>query len=380
MRSIYFLTICIFCNLTVKAQDTSARSEKALIMEASYTCDNLYNIKGGLKTGYAYLGMAQITMSFDMEKAELWKKGLLYIKAANTHGAIPSVCLTGDLQVASNIEAGNHTYIQELWYQQEWGKTKITVGLQDLNVEFAITDFGALFLNSSFGISPIISGNISAPVFPLTTPGITVKWDITKKSRWVNAIYDGCPTDFSDNPHNIRWEFLSGDGLLAISEFQNNIVIGKFPGTIKMGIYSHNNIIEKHFHENFPDSLTRHINGMYAQADQKIWEKGKSEAGIFIQAGYSPSESSNISTYLGTGLNLTGCLSKKSDDILGFAIAYVRIKPHSESETCIEITWKKEINDKIYIQPDFQYIINPSGKSSNLKNCLTGILRFGLSF
>src|ERR1035437_3452005 len=81
----------------------------------SYIGDNLNNLSGGVKTGSCYLGMASIKISFDTEKAGLWKGGHFCINAANTHGSSPSDALVGDFQVVSNIQAGNHTFIQELW-------------------------------------------------------------------------------------------------------------------------------------------------------------------------------------------------------------------------------------------------------------------------
>ena len=65
-----------------------AQEAEPLIFETSYVGDNVNNFSGGIKTGSRYLGMANIRLGFDMEKAGLWKGGLFYINAANTHGAI----------------------------------------------------------------------------------------------------------------------------------------------------------------------------------------------------------------------------------------------------------------------------------------------------
>ena len=146
--------------------------------------------------------MYAIRSYYDTEKAGLWKGTFVYVNAANTHGAMPSAELLGDMQVASNIEAGNHTYIQELWIKQAFKNLELTAGLQDLNVEFAASEYGAMFLNSSFGILPIVSGNIPAPIFPLTSLGLTAKWNILKNTTLLAAVYDGSPSDFDYNPYN----------------------------------------------------------------------------------------------------------------------------------------------------------------------------------
>jgi porin len=100
----------------------------------------------------------------------------------------------------------------------------------------------------------------------------------------------------------------------------------------------------------------------------------------FLQIGYSPSEISANDFYLGAGMNFTGFLCKTHDDELGIAIAHAHLAHANESETAIELTWHKPLLRYFYLQPDIQYIIHPSGKSSGLKNVLAAFLRFGFEF
>src|SRR5512133_2784619 len=92
-------------------KDSVTLNQPAFTFLAIYTGDNVINLAGGLKSGYGYLGLANFCLSFSTANAGLWEGGGFFIRAANTHGATPSVDLIGDLQVASNIEAGDHTYI-----------------------------------------------------------------------------------------------------------------------------------------------------------------------------------------------------------------------------------------------------------------------------
>jgi porin len=365
---------------SLNAQETTGSLNQPFTFEASYIGDNVNNLSGGIKTGSCYLGMANLRLSFDIEKAGLWKGGLLYINAANTHGDSPSSELFGDMQVASNIDAGNHTYLQEVWFRQALGKVEFTIGLQDLNVEFANSENGALFLNSSFGILPVISNNFSAPIFPLTTLGLTSKWNISEKSSWINALYDGSPTDFDYNPYNVKWQFISGDGLLAISEYQYNTAIKDLPGTYKIGVYSHSHIVEKSLDRSLPDSLNHNLLGFYAYADQNIWTQNNKSIGVFVQLGYSPSTTSTNNFYLGFGTNYRGLLSKQGKDILGLAIAHEEFKDIADCETTIELTYQYQITKNIFVQPDFQYIINPAGTGEKLNNSLAANLRLGINF
>lgn len=366
-------------SLYIFSQETKFASESPFSFEASYIGDNVTNVSGGIKTGYDYLGFANFNISFDTEKAGWWNGGEFYMNAANTHGGTPSESLLGDVQIASNIEAGNHTYLQELWFKQRFNKVELTIGLQDLNVEIANTEFGGLFVNSSFGILPTFSLNLEVPIFPLTTLGITSKWDISNKITWVNAVYDGSPTDFEKNPYNINWQFNSGDGILGVTELQYKTKINQLSGTYKLGLFAHNHFMERAFVTNFPDSLDTNTWGMYGIADQTLWEQNDRNIGAFLQLGFTPSKTLENDYYLGLGVNAAGFLSKSKDDVLGLAVAHSHFNGHSGSETTVELAWQKPFGKYLFIQPDIQYIIHPSGHSG-LKNALAGIIRFGFTF
>ena len=68
---------------------------------------------------------------------------------------------------------------------------ELKFGLQDLNAEFANSDNGALFINSSFGIPSVIPDNVPAPVFPLTAVGLSLQWNVTEFLGWKGIVYGG---------------------------------------------------------------------------------------------------------------------------------------------------------------------------------------------
>jgi porin len=292
--------------------------------------------------------MANLRLGFDTEKANWWKGGLFYINAANTHGDEPSASYVGDFQVMSNIEAGNHTYVQELWFKQSIGNVDVTAGLQDLNVEFLNTEATGTYLNSSFGVIPVLSGNLSVPIFPLTSLGVTSKWRVNENVSWLNALYDGVPTDFDENPYNLNWAFKKGDGLLAITEAQ------------------------------FASSFLG-LDGIYTISEQNLWQNGAKKVSAFVQASISPKRYNANYYYVGAGVNYVGLLSKRSNDVLGLAFAHAGFKDGINPETSIELTYKALVYSNWFIQPDFQYIINPSGTGMSLNNGLVASLRVGIS-
>nr|WP_262920295.1 carbohydrate porin [Parabacteroides sp. FAFU027] len=363
---------------SLSANENIELKDSPFSLQGVYTGDAVANLSGGIKTGTAYLGMANLRVGFDAEKAKLWKGGSFYANLANTHGDTPSETLIGDFQVASNIEAGDHTYIQELWYAQQIGHVKVTLGLQDLNVEMANSEHGALYRNSSFGIHSTISDNVPAPVFPLTSPGVTISWDFLPKWNWHTAVYDGTPLDFDRNPHNLVWNFTSQDGVLVVNELEREDIIKSLPhGMYKVGSYFHDHKLTA---EEEAEGLSGINYGFYGVADQMIWAKKDHQGvSIFAQGSFSPKLQNDHSYYCGGGINCYG-IGKREKDIAGIALAHAGFRDKKKEETIIELTYKAALGENFYLQPNFQYIIHPAGTDEVQKNATVAALRFGLNF
>lgn len=363
---ILIITIHLFIStIHVLAQEGPVK------VHAGYKGDLLNNSGGGIRSGTNYLGMATLTISFNTQIADLWNGGHFFLNVVNTHGATPASNLTGDFQGISNIEAGNLNYLHELWIKQTFNDLFIVAGLQDLSTEFALSEYGSLFINSSFGVHSTLADNIPSPLFPLTSLGILFNADLSNEISIKTAAYDGLPDDFDSNPHNLKWDINSRDGILTISEISFNTDMIDYAGSYKIGTYYHN-------HMTANNESTEFINnyGFYFVADQLIY-KGPDEnkLGIFAQIGMSPVTRNLNHFYFGTGINYTGFL-ERSGDVIGLAIAHAGLRNRS-NETVIEFSYSLQLTEYFSIQPDIQYIINPSGTDTVLPSTLTGILRIG---
>lgn len=376
----FFLVVMMLSqSLALHSADEGDEGGRALQAGASWTGDMAHSLAGGLKRGSVFLGMATFNADFNTGSAGLWKNGLFAVCAAHTMGGMPSADLFGDTQVSSNIEAGNHTFLMEFWVRQRFGSAEITAGLQDLNAIFAHSESGRLFLNSSFGIMPVITGNMPAPVFPLTSPGVTVVFETGISGSLAAAIFDGRPVPFEDNPFNARWKFASGDGVLVVAEYRHQAEIRGFAGEYKAGLFSRNHLIGELLDHDLPDTLCSSTVGAYLIADQAIWHSGNRKGNLFIQAGFTPSAESYIDITAGFGINVTGLFNGRKDDSAGAAFTAGRISGEGGSEKVIEFSYRMQFSENLFLQPDLQYIINPSGRTSGIPNCLAGFLRLGVS-
>ena len=366
LHSFYFLLLLLFVPCAVDAQE---KTNESLYFGATYTGDLVTNIKGGIKTGTAYLGMATIDAGFDTEKAKWWKGGDAFVKLANTHGGEPTAHLVGDFQGVSNIEAGNLTWLYEFWYRQRFGNLSVTVGLQDLNVNFAADECAAGFTNSSFGIHSSIADNIPSPIFPLTALGVNLNWDISPSMVLKMAVFDGTPDDLENNPYNIHWQLSREQGVLTVGELQlNRSLFANKRGNYKIGGYFHQH--------NDSTNEEQQNGGIYFAGNQQITDK----IDVFSQIGLSPKRN-NHNHYYSIGLKYSDIFKNRPDDYMGMAVAYAGIDSNPNGgETVIEIIYQCQICSNVYIRPDIQYIVNPAGTDQKLGNALVAMMRFGVEF
>lgn len=180
------------------------------------------------------------------------------------------------------------------------------------------------------------------------------------------------------NPYNLRWRFEQKDGILAIPEvtFYYSL-IKNLAGVYKIGGYSHKHYVS----DKMKDSTILKDNfGFYFVGDQTIYKKANGQKmSVFTQASISPQQLNENWYYLGMGIHFHGILQRRIKDVLGFAVAHAGMK-NNLSETIFELTYKLELNENIFIQPDFQYVVNPMGYRTSLDNAFIGNLRFGVNF
>jgi len=318
------------------------------------------NLMGGLATGTDYLGYGTIGVGLDTEKAKMWKGGSFYIEGATTHGGCPSKDYVGDAQVVSNIEAGNHIYLQRLHFAQEVGHFFTKIGLLDLNDDFAICESATLFHNSSFGIHSVISYNFDAPIFPVTGLGCMAGYAINDHWQVKAGIYDGGPIQFEDgNPYNVNWELNINKGYLVTTEVSFSYAHGKYS-------------LNGYYH------TAGERRGLSLSVDQNVLDTELHKLNLFLYFAHGDKRREKIlDNNINAGLRLDGVFSPKMRDSMGlgctsacFLDGYV--------ETTLEFIYSYKIGSWFAIEPDIQYVINPlcGVFDKTYKNAFVAGLRF----
>lgn len=381
-------------SLLAQTTPSEATSVSPFTAEVSYIGDVVSNLSGGISKGTVFMGMLDVGISFETEKAGWWKGGTLFIHGQNTHGGAATESLVGDLQVLSNIENGNSSYLYEIWYQQTFGPVSVLFGKHDLNANFVASEYAGHFLNSAFGIHSSVALNVPVSIFPRTSLGVVTSVQFSDAVTFRMGVYDGSPSDPEVDPFNIDFTLNPDDGLLAIGELQVDLARNeRHIGTYKIGTYYHSGTYDQ-FGQN---NLIRGNYGIYGVADIDIVQKSPiSGKGLstFVQLGWAPSDRNFNDHYVGAGLNYFGVLKGRSDDVLGLAVAHAEISeaaiqsnnedpvgnPFMKNfETAIELSYKIQVSDQISIQPDIQYILNP-GLMANVENAVVALVRFEAQF
>ncbi|TLX76878.1 carbohydrate porin [Labilibacter sediminis] len=388
MQQLKFLLL--FVIIWVSSQSAiSQEGGKALSYEVVYTGDVFGYSNSMHNPGSAYLGMVDLCLSLNTGNAGLWKNGEFYLQVENTHGARPSANMINDIQCISNIENGNYTYLYQLWYRQSFNKLSILLGVHDLNSEFLTSEYAGEYINSSFGIMPLISVNMPVSIFPKNTLGMVLRYAISSQLGCQLAVYDGDPLNLDEDPYCTNIKVNADEGLFSIAEIHFNGSGDKqTTSCYKLGAYYHSG-----YYLNLGDSVSR-IKGNYGcflMADQYLMhfgQKNKSKIGAFGQLGVAPSDRNMIDFYWAFGFNISSPFTRRSDDVFGIAIANalishhltnVNLLPYKTFESAIECMYKAKINKYFTVQPEFQYIINP-GAQYGTNNALVGLIRSYISF
>lgn len=335
---------------------------------ASYTQDYWQNVSGGQRTGEGAPGQLSVEATAD---GRLWggsKEDKVHLEVLGLTGSSISDRV-GDLQGLDNIEARDTVTLFSAWYQHHFEASglKLRLGIQDYNALFNSLDAAGLYLNSSFGIDPTIAQG-PVPIFPFTSLGAMLRWDSASGAYVMGGIYDGSPAGAQEHRPWPHANFYSGNGVLTAVEAG---FTGNGPHAYKIAFGGWLNT--RHFQDETGRAHSRN-HGEYLIAQQRLFGSGAQRPRVdaFVQLGHADTEDNELSDYIGAGVNFTGLLPSRPDDVLGLGMAraqtsnvFRRALPGARSaETALELTYYVPVNPHLSIQPDIQYIFNPGADPS----------------
>ena len=403
--------------------------EKGFKYQLNYIGDLLGSRNGGLRRGTAYSSRLELVLDGDLEKAAGWSGAAIHANAYLINGSGLSRSYLGNLMTVSNVEALPSTRLYEAWMEQKLadGKMAVRAGQLGADTEFATSNYASLFINGTFGWPAIHASNLptGGPSYPLATPGVRLGFYPSEQLSMLVGLFNGDPAGVGvveaqvANRHGLN--FRVHDPAFLISEVQFKYGDEKSPnglsGTAKLGVWAH---LGKFADQRFDtaglslanpassgEALQRRGDrGVYAVLDQQIYRIADDPAkgvGLFARIAAAPSDRNPIDFYADAGVNVSGMIASRPDDIFGLAFAYARISraavgldqdmirfngpaPTRSSEMLVEATYSAQVMPGWALQPNIQYVmrpnggVNPNDPARALRNATVIGLRTSLKF
>jgi porin len=365
----------------------------------------LSNPVGGIKQATIYQGLLATTLTLDLEKLANWPGASVYAEGYQISGRGLSRTAVGNLLAVSTIEALASTRLLDLWFQQEFldRKASFRVGQIAFDDEFYISQYSAIFVNSTFGCPDTLSNDLPSggPCYPFAVPGARFRVAPTGNLTLSAAVFNGNPAPAGPGNPQVRnssgTNFLIGQGgFMPIVElahsFDEEPISSLQLSDVKFGAWYQT----AEFPDQRRDSLRRSLAdpasngipamhgsnfGAYLVVDKMLWRRPDTATqglAAFLRLGYAPPDRNLFSFEVDTGLTFKGLFPNRELDVLGVGAAFGRIgyarrldqdqvlftgiqRPVRDYESVLELTYQLSVAPWWVLQPDLQVIFHPGG-------------------
>jgi len=343
--------------------------DRGISIEPVWVGNGFDNFRGGLRRGTTGAMAPQLTVTADLEKAVGLHGGKFHISVASHEGHNPSEVLVGDIQLMNRFGSGPFVQVYELWYEQELlgNSLRAAGGKMDANSQFSVINNGLSFLNSATQVSPTVQG---FPTYPFPSLGLTLFYTppdpffasfaiyaVGRDDRFL--VFYGHPESLQPTLHGklfigetgLNWsgmEQLKSDRNLRLGFWRNTGAFTRFDGGTEQG-----------------------ARGFYAILDEVLWRPARDESGArglrtFLEYGYTSCAVAPVCRHYGAGVSWKGPFTRRKKDEAGFAAEYAHLSPGLQTphryELALEAFYRIEVAPWVIVQPDFQFIVHPSGQ------------------
>ncbi|MBV8119169.1 MAG: carbohydrate porin [Alphaproteobacteria bacterium] len=368
--------------------------------------ETLANPIGGISQGQIYDGLITATLDLDLEKLAKWPGAAFHVDGYQINGRGLSQNYVGNLLTVSSIEALPATRLHDLWLQQQFfdSKASVRVGQIALDDEFYLSQYSAIFINTTFGCPEIFAADLPSggPCYPFAAPGVRLRVAPTAALTFSTAVFNGNPAPPGPGNPQVRnssgTNFLIGEGgTLVISElaytFDQEPTTSTWMSDVRLGGWYHSAAFPDLQFDTMGVSLAAPSSngiaalhqgnfGPYLILDKMLWQPPNAETkGLagFLRVGGAPGDRNLINLGLDAGLTYKGLLPGRDLDVSGVAASYARIggaarglaadeslftgieQPALDYEAVLEATYQLNIAPWWVLQPDLQVILHPGG-------------------
>ncbi len=383
----------------------TALSDRGVAFSGFYVGEAFANVSGGIKRGATYDGLFLPQADIDLQKLVGWRGASASVSMIQGHGPSISTGYTGDLLgVSSTTAIPPATRLYSLWLQQNlFGDAlSIRAGLMNVDAEFMTSATAAVFVNPGWVGFDLPGGG---PAYPLSSPGIRVRLRPGPDGAYVQtAVFAGDPTGHHGSntatalPRGTVISFNGGAFTIAEIGYATHQPgeSGAHAAAYRLGGWYHTSkrFADERYATNglslidpASTGIPREHKGnwaVYGMADATLYRAGTVGIDGFGRIGTSPGDRNLLTFYFDAGIAIRGLAPTRPGDALGVSIGYAQIGrnargldrdrravttttlyPVRNQEIVLELTYQAQLTPWMVVQPDVQYVINPSGRVLN---------------
>lgn len=349
-------------------EDAVLFAQKDFATEIQYTTELQLNFKGQAN----WVNLLSLRAALPTEKLGWWRNGKFELQTISIYKTSRER-LADDMQIFSNIEEDNLAISPFIMgYTQLIGEVSLFGGLRNVNEDYFIAPYTSLFTNSSDGIYPTISLNYPLANYPMSAVCLHMEYQPSKQILLKNSLYNGKAYLPFKRGSSVFTVSPRRDGLLDIAQISYTRK-SKYYGDYTLGAVVHNSgsfndvpdITEQA--EQVPEKKEKMNYTLWASVEQAVIVADKRSFGLMAQFSYAPSDRNECYRYIGAGAVLTGLVSSRRQDQLGFVFSHAAFT--GMDETALEITWNCPVTGSLEIQPAFHYMV------TGAKRAFIGMLR-----
>lgn len=362
--------------------------------EAAYTTDIMavHNGNAGSGEGWAYAGLFDASLDFDLEKLAGLTGSSFYASAAWSSGSDLSKQQVGNLFAVQEAYTGRKVRLGQLYLQQKLFDDGLTLKAGRLTTEddFLASDIYGYYVNAGINGTPSSIPNNSAgfTTSPSAQWGAVAAYEPEKNLRFALGVYNADDKVNEDKRHGVDFA-LDGDAVLVVGEvgygWNQPVEVEEagaadeahqprgyptpaspvgYPGMMKVGA-----LYESGNREDLSDGRKREGSpGFYLSGQQMVYredeggDQGLTPWAVFT---YLPRKSINeLPVFFATGLVYKGLIPTRDQDAAAVGFYYGRLSGDIEpggSEKVFEVAYSVQLTPWLYVRPDLQLVFDPAG-------------------
>ncbi len=412
-----FLLIALLLGMTVQGLPAQQRRGQGRLMAnpnlqslmaLGYASDGFTVAGGGLSGDPAALGNLDLLLHLSLDALPGLRRTQMRVHAQHSHGRSVS-SRVGDLQGVSNLEAESGWRLYEAWLQRQIIRPglSVLVGIYDVNSEFDVMPAAGEFLNSSFGFGTDYSlgGGGVVSTFPSTGLAARIRAQLTPSLYALLAASDGASGGSleeqlslrSDNGALLSFEagyvrgipdptpdpvevarlqrrgWGRGTGPPGFGLQRRRPGRGRFVEEVSTKVAVGGWTFTRPLEPLTPGEGRGRSWGVYALGEHALARTpdGARSLSAFARVGTAAEKVNRVDFFLGGGLRLKGPLASRPEDGLAVGMThasngspFLRVResagePMEEGETVLELTYRAHLGERVTLQPDLQWIMNP---------------------